>query len=106
MNDIELNKKSAALVLALATFGITAYMWLFLHAESQLAVGVLIVVALGLTLLGKKLGTVRRIEEAAASRPGLARIWSLLAALALVAAFYDSHFVLLMIGGVLLYATA
>lgn len=106
MNDIQLNKKSAALVLALATFGITAYMWLFLHAESQLAVGVLILVALGLTLLGKKLGTVRRIEEAAASRPGLARIWSLLAALALVAAFYDSHFVLLMIGGVLLYATA
>lgn len=106
MKDIALNKKSAALVLGLATLGITIYMWLFLHAESQLAVGGLIVVAVILTLLGKKLGTVERIEKAAASRPGLARVWSLLAALSLVAAFYDSHFVLLMIGGVLLYAIA
>ncbi len=106
MRDIKLSKKPAALVLTFAAVGITVYMWLFLHAESQMAVGGLILLALVLTLMGKKMGTVKSIESAASSRPGLARVWSLLGTLALVAAFYDSHFVLLMVGGVLLYAIA
>ncbi|ABR90191.1 ABC-type branched-chain amino acid transport system, permease component [Janthinobacterium sp. Marseille] len=106
MSDIKLKTNSAKLVLALATILVTAYMWLFLHAESQLAIGALIVLALVLVIVGKKLGTTQRIEQAAASRPGLARIWMVLGLLALVAAFYDSHFVLMMICAVLLYSTA
>lgn len=106
MSDNKLKTHSAKLVLALATLLVTGYMWLFLHAESQIAIGVLIVVALALVMIGKKLGTTQQIEQAAASRPGLARIWTVVGLLALVAAFYDSHFVLMMICAVLLYSTA
>lgn len=106
MSDNKLKIHSAKLVLALATLLVTGYMWLFLHAESQVAIGVLIVVALALVMIGKKLGTTQQIEQAAASRPGLARIWTVVGLLALVAAFYDSHFVLMMICAVLLYSTA
>ncbi|WP_199739112.1 branched-chain amino acid ABC transporter permease [Herminiimonas sp. KBW02] len=106
MSDIKLKTNSAKLVLALATVLVTAYMWLFLHAESQLAIGVLIVLALVLAIVGKKTGTTQKVEQAAASRPGLARLWTVMGLLALVAAFYDSHFVLMMICAVLLYSTA
>lgn len=106
MSDIKLKTNSAKLVLALATFLVTAYMWLFLHAESQLAIGVLIVLALVLAIVGKKTGTTQKVEQAAAIQPGLARLWSVMGVLALVAAFYDSHFVLMMICAVLLYSTA
>ncbi|MBF8178446.1 MULTISPECIES: branched-chain amino acid ABC transporter permease [Oxalobacteraceae] len=106
MSDIKLKTNSAKLVLALATVLVTAYMWLFLHAESQLAIGVLIVLALVLAIVGKKTGTTQKVEQAAAIQPGLARLWSVMGVLALVAAFYDSHFVLMMICAVLLYSTA
>ena len=106
MSDIKLKTNSAKLVLALATILVTAYMWLFLHAESQLAIGVLIVLALVLAIVGKKTGTTQKVEQAAAIQPGLARLWSIMGVLALVAAFYDSHFVLMMICAVLLYSTA
>lgn len=106
MSAYKLNGKSAKLVLALAALGVTGYMWLFLHAESQLAIGVLIVFALALVMAGKKFGTTQRIELAAADRPGLARLWTVIGLLILAAAFYDSHFVLMMICAVLLYSTA
>ncbi|WP_293779566.1 branched-chain amino acid ABC transporter permease [uncultured Oxalicibacterium sp.] len=99
-------KKPATVVLFVTSVVITIYMWLFLHAESQLAVAGLIAGALVATIAGKKLGTMQHIEQAAASRPGLARLWAIGGVLALTAAFYDSHFILLMMGGVLLYATA
>ncbi len=106
MSDIKLKTNSAKLVLALATVLVTAYMWLFLHAESQLAIGVLIVLALVLAIVGKKTGSTQKVEQAAAIQPGLARLWSVVGLLVLVAAFYDSHFVLMMICAVLLYSTA
>lgn len=106
MNALKLKSHSAKLVLALAALGVTFYMWLFLHAESQLAIGVLIVFALALVMAGKKFGTTQRIELAAADRPGLARLWTVIGLLILAAAFYDSHFVLMMICAVLLYSTA
>ncbi|MFC7298919.1 branched-chain amino acid ABC transporter permease [Herminiimonas aquatilis] len=106
MSANKLKNNSAKLVLALAALCVTGYMWLFLHAESQLAVGVLIIFALALVMAGKKMGTTQRIELAAADRPGLARIWTVIGLLILVAAFYDNHFVLMMICAVLLYSTA
>lgn len=106
MNAHKLKSHSAKLVLALAALGVTFYMWLFLHAESQLAIGVLIVFALALVMAGKKFGTTQRIELAAADRPGLARLWTVIGLLILAGAFYDSHFVLMMICAVLLYSTA
>jgi ABC-type branched-subunit amino acid transport system permease subunit len=106
MNNSVLKHRHASLTLAILALALTGYMWLFLHAESQPAVAALLVAAVLIALGSRKLGMARRIEDAAAQRPGLARLWAVLGVLALVAAFRDAHFVLLMICSVLLYTTA
>lgn len=100
------NFKNPALVLALATSAITVYMWLFLHAETQLGVAALLITALVATILSRRSGATQQLELSAARRPGLARVWALGGILALIAAFYNQHFALLMICSVLLYTTA
>ncbi|AJG17448.1 branched-chain amino acid ABC transporter permease [Cupriavidus basilensis] len=100
------SRRNPAVVLALAGIALTVYMWLFLHAESQLSVAILLAVAIVAVIAGRKLGANRALEQAGASRPGLARLWAVGGTLALIAAFYDAHFALLMICSVLLYTTA
>ncbi len=95
-----------ALVLLIAAAALTLYVWLFLHAESQLGVALLVAVAAAAAALSRKIGTTRAMEAAAAERPGLARTLALLGGLTLIAAFHDSHFILLMLCAVLLYSTA
>lgn len=99
-------KLRPALVLALAALALTTYMWLFLHAETQIGVATLLATAIGAVVISRKFGTTQRLEQAAASRPGLARLWAVGGILALIAAFYNAHFSLLMICSVLLYTTA
>lgn len=101
-----LKQRPAALVIALAALALVSYMWMFLHAETQLGVAVLLAVAATAVIVSQKSGATQRIEQAAERRPGLARLWAVGGVLALIAAFYDSHFVLLMICTVLLYTTA
>ncbi|EGF30078.1 ABC-type transporter, permease component: HAAT family [Oxalobacteraceae bacterium IMCC9480] len=98
--------KKPAIVLAIATLAITVYMWLFLHAETQLGVAILLITAVAATILSRRSGATQQLEQSAARRPGLARLWALGGILALVAAFYNEHFALLMICTVLLYTTA
>jgi ABC-type branched-subunit amino acid transport system permease subunit len=98
--------KKPAIVLAIATLAITVYMWLFLHAETQLGVAILLITAVVATILSRRSGATQQLEQSAARRPGLARLWALGGILALVAAFYNEHFALLMICTVLLYTTA
>ncbi|MFT5532149.1 MAG: ABC-type branched-subunit amino acid transport system permease subunit [Burkholderiaceae bacterium] len=98
--------KKPAVVLALATIALTIYMWLFLHAETQLGVAVLLITAVVATILSRRTGATQQLEHSAARRPGLARLWALGGFLALIAAFYNEHFILLMICSVLLYTTA
>jgi len=101
------HKHAFPLSLLVAAFvGLTVYVWLFLHAESQIAVAALVAVAAVAVAAGRRWGFTRRFEEAALASPTLSRSLSLLSALALIAAFHDSHFVLLMLCAVLLYATA
>jgi ABC-type branched-subunit amino acid transport system permease subunit len=100
------NGRGAPVVLALAALALTGYLWLFLHAESQLAVALLVAAAGLLVVVCKKFGITSRVELAGASRPGLARLWTVAAVLALVAAFHDAHFVVLMLCSVMLYTTA
>ncbi len=95
-----------ALTLVAAAVVMTLYVWLFLHAESQAAVAVLIVAAAIALAVSRKLGATRTMEAAVAQRPGLTRVLSLLGAVALIAAFHNSHFVLLMLCAVLLFSTA
>lgn len=92
--------------LTVAAVAMTLYVWMFLHAESQAAVAVLVVLAASAVFASRKLGATRVMAAAVAQRPGLARALSLAGALVLIAAFHDSHFVLLMLCAVLLYATA
>lgn len=100
------SRAPAPLLLLLAALALTTYMWLFLHAESQIGVAVLLLVAGVLVVLSRRLGVTGQVEQAAAARPGLARAVAALGTLALVAAFHDSHFVLLMLCAVLLFSTA
>ncbi len=98
--------RPAAAVLACSALAMTLYLWLFLHAETQLGVAVLLLAAAALVMLSRRLGLTQRIEQSARSRPGWARLCFTAGILALIAAFHDSHFVLLMLCGVLLYAIA
>ena len=100
------SSRHPATLLLSATVILTGYLWLFLHAESETSVGVLLVLALVAGLAASRLGLTRAVEDAGATRPGLARLLSLLGALVLIALFYESHFILLMICTVLLYVTA
>ncbi|MEQ1658861.1 MAG: branched-chain amino acid ABC transporter permease [Hylemonella sp.] len=95
-----------ALTLVATAVVMTLYVWLFLHAESQMAVAALIAVAAIALAASRKLGATRTMEAAVAQRPGLTRVLSLLGAVALIAAFHNEHFVLLMLCAVLLFSTA
>lgn len=105
MSQTEKSPKGAMILVAAAVV-MTLYVWLFLHAESQVAVALLILTAAVALAASRKLGATRTMEAAAAQRPGLTRVLSLLGAVALIAAFHNSHFVLLMLCAVLLFATA
>ena len=101
-----LKSTPAPALLVVAALVLTVYMWLFLHAESQPGVAALLLAAGVAVILSRRLGVAQRVEQASASRPGLARGLAVAGALALIAAFHDSHFVLLMLCAVLLYSTA
>lgn len=98
--------RNPILVLALASIALTLYMWLFLHAESQAAIGALLAVAAAAVVLARKTGIAGQVSAAGARRPGLAQLWAAGSVLALIALFSDQHFALLMICAVLLYTTA
>lgn len=93
-------------VLLVATIVLTLYLWAFLHAESQLEVSVLLVLAVALTLLGRRFGLSRQLLSATSDRPGWARALAVLGALVLIVAFRDAPFILLMLCAVLLFSTA
>lgn len=93
-------------VLLLATIVLTLYLWAFLHAESQLEVSVLLVMAVALTFLGRRFGVSRQLLSATSDRPGWARALAVLGALVLIVAFRDAPFILLMLCAVLLFSTA
>jgi len=99
-------RRRPAAVLAMAAVALVAYLYFFLHAESQIAVGVLLAEAVVALFAAGKLGLVKTVEQAAAHRPGQSRLWALGGTLALIVLFHESHFVLLMLCAVLLYTTA
>ncbi|HEX5478050.1 MAG TPA: branched-chain amino acid ABC transporter permease [Burkholderiales bacterium] len=100
-------KKLASLLPGVgAIAGITAYAAFFLHAESQAAV-------LGLVALGvlgvpaaALLGLTSRVSASLESHPGAVRLAIAAGLAAIVALFYDQHFVMLMLASVLFYTVA
>lgn len=99
------SRGSVALQIALAVV-MTAYLWLFLQAKSQIEVCVLLALAAAAVFAASRFGLTRRIEAASRASPGAGPWCALLATLALIAAFYDVHYVLLLICTVLLFSTA
>lgn len=99
-------QRRPTVVLAASAIALVAYLYFFLHAESQIAVAVLLALAVAAVFVAGRLGLTRSVEQAAATRPGLSRLWALAGTLALIALFHESHFVLLMLCAVLLYTTA
>ncbi|MBU0587388.1 MAG: branched-chain amino acid ABC transporter permease [Gammaproteobacteria bacterium] len=93
-------------VLGMAAIVLTLYMWMFLHAESQIGVAILLCAAILLVIISRRFGATQLLEQSAVRRPGLSKILAVGGGLALIAAFYDSHFILLMLCAVLLYSTA
>jgi ABC-type branched-subunit amino acid transport system permease subunit len=94
-----------ALQIALALV-ITVYLWLFLQAQSQIEVCVLLVVAAVAVFAASRFGLTGRIETATRTSPRAGPWCALVGTLALIAAFYDVHYVLLLICTVLLFSTA
>lgn len=102
----ENKQKLAGLVLAACAAGIALYVWSFLHAESQWAVGVLVLVGLGALVVARRTGFASTARDAARKRPGFTRASAVCGALILILAFYDTPFVLLMLCALMLYSTA
>src|SRR5450830_774679 len=96
----------SAVMLSITALVLTVYVWFFLHAESQISIAILLVAAILAVILSRRFGATLLVEQSAARRPRLSRWLAVGCGLALIAAFYSSHFVLLMLCGVLLYSTA
>lgn len=79
------------------------YLWAVLHAESQLAVGALLVTVPAALWALRRAGLAEPLAAAARVSPRLLGIGCVLGTLALVVALHDEHFALLLLASVLLY---
>ncbi len=80
-----------------------AYLGALLHAESQVAVGVLLVAAPAALVAARRTGIATQLAGTANAAPRLLGVGCVLGALVLVAALHDVHFALLLLCTVLLY---
>ena len=102
MSASEFRIKPPALLTA-ALGVVFVYLWALLHAESQWAVGTLL---MAVPLLGwalRRSGQSPALASAAQARPRLLGVGCVVGTLALAVAFHDVHFALLLIATVLLY---
>lgn len=95
------------LVTGLVTLAlVTLYGWLFLHAESQETVGILIVVAIVAVIAMEKLGLARTLARDFADHERVMNIAVVVALLVIAWLFREEHFVLLMVTTAMLLMTA
>ena len=100
---MEKNLKPRLILLA-AIVAVFIYLWALLHAESQLAVGALILLVAGVMFGLRKLNWSAPLGMAANASPMTLGAGCTVGVLALIAALYDVHFALLLLSTVLLYA--
>ena len=98
------NQLKLRLILLAAIAAVFVYLWALLHAESQLAVGALILLVAGVMLGLRKLNWSAPLGSAANASPRLLGAGCTFGVLALIASLYDVHFALLLLSTVLLYA--
>src|SRR5437764_13369771 len=84
----------------------TAYLILLLAAERQAFVIALLAFAMLAVIAATWLGLLEPVGRSFADREDTLGILAILGAIAIAAWFYDNHFVLLLLNGVLLYAVA
>ena len=92
------------IMLLLAVAAVFVYLWALLYAESQLAVGALILLALAAMLGLRKLNWAEPLGAAVDASPKLLGLGCVVGVLTLMVAFYDVHFALLLLSTVLLYS--
>ena len=63
----------SAVMLSITALVLTAYMGIFLHAESQIGIAILLAAAILAVILSRRLGVTQLVEQSAARRPGLSR---------------------------------
>ena len=97
-------KNKLRLILLVAIAAVFIYLWALLHAESQLAVGALLLLVVGAMFGLRKLNWSAPLGMAATASPTLMGAGCTFGVLALIAAFYNVHFALLLLSTVLLYA--
>jgi ABC-type branched-subunit amino acid transport system permease subunit len=98
------HKVKLRLMLLVAMAAVFIYLWALLHAESQMAVGALLVLVAGAMFALRKLDWAESLGVAANASPGLLGAGCIFGVLALIAALYDVHFALLLLSTVLLYS--
>jgi ABC-type branched-subunit amino acid transport system permease subunit len=99
-----MNRSLQATILLPAALVVTfVYLWALLHAESQLAVGALLLAVPAALWALRRSGLAEPLAEAANSAPRLLGGGCVLGVLALVLALHDVHFALLLVATVLLY---
>jgi ABC-type branched-subunit amino acid transport system permease subunit len=94
-----------AIQIALAMI-VTVYVWLFLQAQSQIEVCGLLVIGAVAVFAASRLGVAGRIQSATRSSPRTGPWCALIGTLALICAFYNVHYALLLLCTVLLFSTA
>lgn len=100
---MKLASKPRAL-LAAALAAVFIYAWALLHAESQLAVGALVLAVPAVFWAMRHWGLSEPLARAAHDAPDLLGAGCVIGVLALVVALHDVHFALLLLATVLLYA--
>ncbi len=93
---------SIAAAMALAAVAVL----LFLELETQWHIALLAIAVISLLVTLEKTGFRQHLETISAREPGFTRATALAASLLLACALYESHFALLMLATVALYATA
>ena len=96
-------KFAPAVLLVTALVVVFIYLWALLHAESQLAVGALLLLVPAALFAMRKLGLAQPLADAAEAGPKALGTGCVIGTLALVVALYDQHFALLLLASVLLY---
>lgn len=84
----------------------TIFGWLFLHAESEIEVLILLGVAAVAAFVGARTGATEQVAQAAGNHAGVMNGAAIIGLLVVVGLFAEDHFPLLMLTTVLMYLTA
>ena len=100
---MSLPKFPPMVLLVTALVAVFIYLWALLHAESQLAVGALLLLVPAALFAMRRLDLAQPLADAAEGAPKTLGTGCVIGTLALVVALYDQHFALLLLASVLLY---